>query len=536
MVRCCVVTEKGRCKNEAVPGGKKCFEHSLNSRFDCPQATPPPPEPDEPPLKVARHEPPAHKPFPLYDSAKFDVARSMFLSNTSGWGITLAQSLGLLRLDAETPGGCIGCHFNTDTLTWMLDTVSAVARNTKTAYLGNFVVQVHIRGSDGPAIIPQGGLDALSRVVHLLESFGSVVARFMITWDMTAASHAGMVTFDLAGSSRLTVTWSDPEGPSAFSVPILVAIRDHMRSVQPGWAFVPMIPNCVGPQTASRHHVVLKMEPDGYCETWASVMILYSVALDGVRPEQVIAELESMYPTDRERFLLNFVRVVSRNVARFVRELNPQDCPRMNCCRGKDYCEPPFELVGPLGERVAVPSTCYPEALHPNPEFNYRTTSMNGMWWFTDKAANCTLGVKLSPAGRDPNFWANFRKYAEGMRILHSVMIPDRSMGEGTSSVCYVGGKLDKVPHDIGLILLKSLFNPRADVPWISLEVSVVAKKLGAVSDRLNLSFRPLLTKQAAYVPLVPDLGQGILFLDLDLLPPLLPGESTDYTAELEKL
>jgi hypothetical protein len=292
--------------------------------------------------------PPVFKPFKIVDMVQFNKSLRYYRTNQRGWGLELVESLGLMDTNVGMPGGCLGCYFWPGVLTWILEAVTAVTHNTKTVFLGDFVVRMQLASKKGLFGEPQtfswelqeSGKLALNRVLFLFrnsDSLETVVAYSKTVGLQPNQSHACMVTFTIRGSGRIVINWVDPSAPQENGQQIAEAIRDYLRLRSP-WNFVIEFPGCQGPQTISAEPKGTSREPAGYCMTWTNIMILYAVATDGATPSQVMSELESMYPNEKARFMLNFTRIVSRNAARFVKDLNPQDCPDFPCCKDETYC------------------------------------------------------------------------------------------------------------------------------------------------------------------------------------------------------
>jgi hypothetical protein len=490
-----------------------------------------------------------HKqPFPLYNYDLFQEAREMFRSNTLGWGLTLAESLGLMQLPVDKPGGCLGCYWNMETLSWMLKTVSLAAYNKKIFYLDS-AIRVYLKGNNNTYMIEtqpldgtlkQSGALAVTKALEFLYRFDAetVVAQAVIEWNESRETHACMVTFAKNESieKKIDITWIDPNSTNLTAFSAAKVIGDNIAS-EKYHTYKIVLPPCPGPQRLSLPPDPSTLEPEGYCEAWSAIMILYTVALDGAAPQQVLKELESMYPHDTARFLRNFIRVASRNVARFVKEFNPQECPKNPCCKTHNYCTPDGVnvLTGPDDEQIPISETCYPGGFAPKHSLTFLHKSYNDMWWFNDGEADHTVGFKISPAGSDPDFKNTFDAYVSKM----SLALPKLTNRYSVVGVNYCMDSSHK--KDIGIIVIKGRFVElgkfiasggkleRGTFPQIN-------QRLKKASEDLRLSFGSFLrfAPMFVYVPPQPSPATEMFFLDIDHADPLQPDQSEDYTALLE--
>lgn len=494
------------------------------------------------------------KPYSLHDVTQFRRAREMYRAGESGWGLELAESLGLMRMPVGKPGGCLGCFFSTDALVWMLAHLGAAEPNYRSIFLGNFLLGVEIMGKldtfFGPGPVPKAFLreearTALLRVTYLFDSnpgLETVTAYARIVWEDEGGgppSHSCMATFELVDRNKMTVIWSDPNGENPTAAPVMEAIRDFLFKIRPEWSFVFTIPPCRGPHWASMRPEPSAPEPGGYCQAWASIMILYAVASDGATPHQVSSELMSMNTTDRARFMRNFIRVVSRNAARYVRELNPSHCPGMECCAGKDYCAafPVVQIQGAVGEQIALSDGCFPDKALPDEFIDFMFASKNGVRWFSNDQN--TLGIRLVPAGSDPNLEQRFGRYLAVQKEIFKYTADTRVLSD---KVCRNGAALNGAPQDVCLVLLagKNLVPVAAllqEGAKFDPEVAKMAQAFELVGRSFGLDFRRLLlSPETLYVahPAVPV--THVTILDADLAPPVPVTAAQSYDAEFRAL
>lgn len=250
----------------------------------------------------------------------------------------MAESLGFLKLPAGRVGGCEGCFFAADAIPWIVEGIARETKNEKILYLPNATVFVAL--DEHGFSLGRGAESALMRMI--LELLQRPRLETVIV-NAYLLDHATALSIGLKNKT-FRIRWIESYGAMPSNKPaseLIKAFFDGQESLKGGgYEFEVEYSACAfGPQSGEVIPPGSK-EPEGYCKAWSALMLIYSVATDGARPDQVTRELVRTFKGKP----LTFVRNVTKNVARLVREqVKPSDeeCARfLLCCGEETYCSP----------------------------------------------------------------------------------------------------------------------------------------------------------------------------------------------------
>jgi hypothetical protein len=275
-------------------------------------------------------------PFLIPDGDQFYKARLMYMDGQAGWALEMAESLGFLK-PVGTIGGCQGCFFDDAALFWIINAILKETENKKVVFLAAATVVIE----EDWQLSPFSG----ERLIKAIYEFQRNPKTKVVIVPGSLPRHATMVSFR-RNDGEINILWVDPNGNEQSGTLASNAIKKFLDSNGPKeFTYEIEYPTCiVGPQAMDGYKIPENKEPGGYCRAWASLLLLYTVATDGAHPDEVLRELGSMLEGN-PAYMRNFIRVVTRNVAKFVQKrltLSGDEClyAVVPCCSGESYCSP----------------------------------------------------------------------------------------------------------------------------------------------------------------------------------------------------
>jgi hypothetical protein len=275
--------------------------------------------------------------FEIPDPDQFYRARLMYMDGKPGWSLEMAEALGLLKMPMGTIGGCLGCYFYGAVTFWIVRAIFKETENKKVVFVSDTEINIEMDADRGWL----GQPDAAENLAAAIYEFQRNSAAEVVIVQAVTASHSTMVSFRRNGN-KISVLWVDSYGINANAIIASEAIKAHLATNGPReFSYEVERPACIaGPQLFEQLGPL--KEPGGYCMAWSALMIIFTAATDGTRPEEVFRELGGMLKNNPAH-MANFIRVVTRNAARLVQErlgLTEKECAIMPCCEKETYCSP----------------------------------------------------------------------------------------------------------------------------------------------------------------------------------------------------
>jgi hypothetical protein len=480
-------------------------------------------------------------PFNITDRAQFDKARKLFNEGVSGWSMELLESLGLLKLPAEGPGGCLGCMFSSDVLFWILDSVNFEGGNTGSTFSGEelSISMDHDAESDNNAMfsydfVKRNLLAAFDRL-NANPSLLVIAIKSGINWSMTNA-HATVTLLCKSGDKR-KITWFDPNGVAKSSVLASELIKEFLVAERPSYEYEIEYPRCDKFPQISEMYKVPYREPEGYCQTWSAIVLILTLASDGSSLDRILEDL-TRYIKPGTIAVTNLVRTVSKNAARLVREqgnLSVKLCSGLTCCLAESYCSPTISNIKLtfkektlfLADRQGLVT------YHPRSIQKFMFLSNNGFFWFSYEGFKM-IGLRFSRVGSDPFFKENFESYLVALKSLGSLSLTPTSHGFFENEA-----QIDERRYDVAFVVLpfslyslKTLFTMAPSLKLADPLPQIVSSQLAS----LNLG--SLLTLNDMYGFVLSGEIRGPYFLDADLIqegPVDIEKNKKEFTEILER-